>query len=59
MEGVYRKKGGAREVLAKEKKKTIFSPGHLFWRGRVLLCRLSLFPLRDGEGLSERLPHWY
>lgn len=66
MEVFYRKRNGAREVIAK-KEKEIFRPGHLFGaKGRVFVfvfvffyCVDCFFPSgRDGKGPCDRLPHW-
>lgn len=49
---VYRKKGRARELLAKGKKGLFEGQDIFFGKGkaRVLSCRLPLLPLGDGEG---------
>lgn len=53
MEGVYRKENKAVKFLAKEKE--CFRQGQ---EQKVLLCRLSHFPLEDGEEPRGHLLHW-
>lgn len=53
MEGVYRKENKAMKLLAKEKE--CFRQGQ---EQKVLSCRLSHFPLEDGEEPRGHLLHW-
>lgn len=58
MEGLYRKKGGAREQLTKDKKGLFEARTLIFCgerRGRVF-CRWPL-SMRHGEGPCDRLPY--
>ena len=60
MEGFYRKEGGARELLAKEKKGLFLGQDIFLWGkelARVLLYRLTLLSLGNEEGPFGRLPH--
>ena len=60
MEAFCRKKGGARELLAKEKKRLFGASTSFFGRremAQVLSWRLSLLTLGDGEGPRDRLPY--
>lgn len=52
LQDFYRKKGGARELLAKEKKRLFLSWAIFLSGGEFLSCRLPLLPLgADGEHL--------
>lgn len=55
MDGFYRKKGGAKELLAKEKKSFLGRSEHLLGglgeeTAKVLSYRLPLLPMGDREG---------
>lgn len=63
MEGIYRKKGGAKEP---ERKRIISGLGHLsMGEEELLLYRLTLLPMEDGEGprdnyltvLDQKIPY--
>lgn len=54
-EGFYRKKGGERKSLVKEKKGLFWARTTYFWREetqRVLSCRMRLLPLGWGVGVG-------
>ena len=66
MEGVYREKFGARELLAKEKKDLFFRLGQLLLLGKgmtrsyhaegIFFCRWGVEG--DGEDPCDRRLHW-
>lgn len=58
LQDFYRKKGGAKELLAKEKKGLFLSWAIFSGGGEFLSCRLPLLPMRDGEGPQDRSPYW-
>ena len=54
MEGFYRKKSGAKELLTKEKKVFFLDQNIFFWREGnnkgFLSCRFTILSLGDGKG---------
>lgn len=58
----YRKKDGARELLAKEKKGLFLSRAIFLGGGEFLSCKLPLLPMgADGEhlvSLDRKIPDW-
>lgn len=60
MEGIFRKKGGARKLLTKEKKRIIFGLEQLFQGEHegFLPCTLCLLSMGNKEGPCDRLCHW-
>ena len=61
MKSFYRKKGGARELLAKENKELFLEQDTFFgrkWEGIISISGDCLFSLGEVEGLTGRLPPW-